>query len=250
MLLQLPVALSTFAKVKVQVTGLGQLPALSLPADDDPEAASALNTCMDTPASKLHAVAHQVQQKQPGGPLTAYPCAAGHCQVTCQKVRAHVLQHNLMSYNPSVAFACCITTALPNRHNCSAELVPLWSQTVVGNVYKGLVAQQSHLNINLSGVKSSISLGPLSTTELDAALSVAIQCQLTERGWSQLDKQHFVAADIWDVTASGQQDCSSVKVSLACHAPAHVLLHVETGMPYSSAVADASAVPQRHYRLA
>ena len=90
MLLQLPVALSTFAKVKVQVTGVGQLSALGLPADDDPEAASVLNTCMDTPMSKLHAVAHQVQQKQPGGPLTAHPCAAGHCQVTCQKVRVNV----------------------------------------------------------------------------------------------------------------------------------------------------------------
>lgn len=94
MLLQLPVALSTFAKVKLQVTGLGQLSALSPPADDDPEAATALNTCMDTSMSKLHAVAHQVQQKQPGGPLTAYPCAAGHCQVTCQKVRVDVLRQS------------------------------------------------------------------------------------------------------------------------------------------------------------
>lgn len=103
MLLQLPVALSTFAKVKVQVTGLGQLSASSLPADDDSDAASALNTCVKTPMSKLHAVAHQVQQKQPGGPLTAYPCAAGHCQVTCQKVRLCVLQQTIGS-SPSVTF--------------------------------------------------------------------------------------------------------------------------------------------------
>ena len=91
MLLQLPVTLSAFAKVKVQVTGLGQLSALSLPADHDPETATPLSTCTDTQITKLHAVAHQVQQKQPGGPLVAYPCAAGHCQVTCQKVRLKIL---------------------------------------------------------------------------------------------------------------------------------------------------------------
>lgn len=91
MLLQLPVTLSGFAKVKVQVTGLGQLSALSLPADHDPETATPLSTCTDTQTTKLHAVAHQVQQKQPGGPLVAYPCAAGHCQVTCQKVRLNIL---------------------------------------------------------------------------------------------------------------------------------------------------------------
>lgn len=137
---------------------------------------------------------------------------------------------------------------VPDRDSCSAELVPLRLQTVVGNVYKGLAAQQSHLSIKLSGVKSSISLGPLSTTELDAALTVALQCQLREHGWSQLDRQHFVGTNIWDVAARGQQDCSSVKVSLACHAPAHVLLHIETGTPYSSAVADASAVPLLRFR--
>lgn len=91
MLLQLPVALSSYAKVKVQVTGLGQLSALSLPADHDPESATPLTTCMDTQTTKLHAVAHQVQQQQPGGPLVAYPCAAGHCQVTCHKVRLDIL---------------------------------------------------------------------------------------------------------------------------------------------------------------
>lgn len=82
MLLQLPVAFSTFAKVKVQVPGqLSELPEV-----DEP-----LATCLETQTTKLHAVAHQVQQKQPGGPLTAYPCAAGHCQVTCHKVRVDIL---------------------------------------------------------------------------------------------------------------------------------------------------------------
>ena len=108
-------------------------------------------------------------------------------------------------------------------------------QTVVGDVYKGLAAQQSQLNIKLSGVKSSISLGPLSTVELDAALSIAVQSQLTEQGYSQLDKQHFVGGNIWDLqlgaSGHGQQTCRSVKVSVACHAPAYVAMHLETGAP-------------------
>ena len=114
----------------------------------------------------------------------------------------------------------------------------LCMQTVIGNVYKGLTAQQSRIDVKLSGVKSSISLGPLSTIELDAALSIAVQSQLTEHGWSQLDRQHFVRGDIWDLGASGQQSCHSVKVSVACHAPAHVTMHIETGAPVWLAAAD------------
>lgn len=98
MLLQLPLTLSVFAKVKVQVTGLGQLLALGLlaAADDDPE--TPLSTGLDTQTTKLHAVTQQVQQKQPGGPLVAYPCAAGHCQVTCQKVRLNILPQNKLYF--------------------------------------------------------------------------------------------------------------------------------------------------------
>lgn len=95
-------------------------------------------------------------------------------------------------------------------------------------MYKGLTAQQSHLNIKLSGVKSSITLGPLSTIELDAALSVAVQSRLREHGWPQLDKQQFVGSNVWDLAASGQQ-IPSVKVSVACDAPAYVVMRVETG---------------------
>lgn len=118
----------------------------------------------------------------------------------------------------------------------------LCAQTVVGNVYKGLTAQQSHLNIKLSGVKSSITLGPLSTIELAAALSVAVQSWLAEHGWSQLDKQHFVGSNVWDLAPSGQQTCRSVKVSVACHAPAYAVLRVETGAPSSLGAADVSTV--------
>ena len=103
-------------------------------------------------------------------------------------------------------------------------------QTVVGTVYKGLAAQQSQLHIKLSGVKSSISLASLSTAELEAALNVAVQSHLTQHGWLQLDRHHFVGGSIWDAEASGQQACHSVKVSLTCRAPAHVLMRIETGM--------------------
>ena len=113
-------------------------------------------------------------------------------------------------------------------------------QTVVGTVYKGLTAQQSHLDIKLSGVKSSITLGPLSTSELDAALGIAVQSWLAEHGWSQLDKQHFVGSNVWDLAASGQQMYRSVKVSVACHVPAYVIMRVETGAPSSLGAAEVS----------
>lgn len=85
MLLQLPVALSAFARVQVQLPS--QLPALS--ADDEFEETATPHSISQT--TELLAVAHQVQQQQPGGPLVAYPCTAGYCQVTCQKVRCHQL---------------------------------------------------------------------------------------------------------------------------------------------------------------
>lgn len=108
-------------------------------------------------------------------------------------------------------------------------------QAFVVNVYKGLLAQQSHLHIKLSGVKSSIFKPPLPNIELEAALNVAVQSQLSQHGWFQLDRQQLVTGDIWDQQASGQQACYSVKLSLACHAPGYVLMRMQTGAPSSSA---------------
>lgn len=85
MLLQLPVALSAFARVQVQLPS--QLPALS--ADDETEETATPPSISQT--TELHTIAHQVQQLQPGGPLVAYPCTAGYCQVTCQKARIYQL---------------------------------------------------------------------------------------------------------------------------------------------------------------
>ena len=110
MLLQLPVALSAFARVQVQLPG--QLPAVS--ADDElEEPATSPSICTDSRTTKLYAIAHEVQQKQPGGPLVAYPCTAGYCQVTCQKVRIDVLQ--LMELNHVQMFPIC---QLPS-HGCT-----------------------------------------------------------------------------------------------------------------------------------
>lgn len=108
-------------------------------------------------------------------------------------------------------------------------------QAFVVNVYKGLLAQQSHLHIKLSGVKSSVFKPPLPNIELEAALNVAVQSQLTQHGWSQLDRQQLVTGNVWGQQASGQQACYSVKLSLICHAPGYVWMRMQTGAPASLA---------------
>ena len=62
-----------------------------------------------------------------------------------------------------------------------AEQLQLSLQSVVSNVYKGLRAQQNELHIRMTDVKSSVSLAPLSTTELATALSIAIQSLLARQ---------------------------------------------------------------------
>lgn len=111
-----------------------------------------------------------------------------------------------------------------------AEQLQLSLQSVVSNVYKGLRAQQNELHIRMTDVKSSVSLAPLSTTELATALSIAIQSLLAGQGWSQLDRQHMVDSTLWDLDASRQQACHSVKLSVACQAPANAVVCVNTGM--------------------
>ena len=82
-LLQLPVPLSTFVKVKVQVPAQTSGLPTGHAAIEDTAMPSSLNLQM----LSLIATSSKVQQKQPGGPLIAHPCTAGHCQVICHKVR-------------------------------------------------------------------------------------------------------------------------------------------------------------------
>ena len=107
-------------------------------------------------------------------------------------------------------------------------------QTAVGNVYKGLKAQQSHLQIKMPDVKSSVSLSTLSNPELEAAFSTAVQVRLTSQGWSKLDHSHLVHCSLWDSQAGNQQACSSVRISVACCNSATVVIQAEPGMPQLS----------------
>jgi len=104
-------------------------------------------------------------------------------------------------------------------------------QTAVGNVYKGLKAQQSHLQIKMPDVKSSVSLSALSNPELEAAFSTAVQVRLTSQGWSKLDHSHLVHCSLWNSQAGNQQAFSSVRISVTCCDPATVMIQAETGMP-------------------
>ena len=106
-------------------------------------------------------------------------------------------------------------------------------QTAVGNVYKGLKAQQSHLQIKMPDVKSSVSLSTLSNPELEAAFSTAVQVRLTSQGWSKLDQSHLVHCNLWNSQAGSQQAYSSVRISVTCCNPATVMLQAEAGMPQS-----------------
>lgn len=81
-LLQLPVPLSTLVKVKVQVP----LQTAALPNGHADDEDTVLPCSLNSQIISLLA-ATIVQQKQPGGPLIAHPCTAGHCQVFCHKVR-------------------------------------------------------------------------------------------------------------------------------------------------------------------
>ncbi len=104
-------------------------------------------------------------------------------------------------------------------------------QSAVGNVYKGLKAQQSHLQIKMPDVKSSVSLSALSNPELEAAFSTAVQVSLTSHGWSKLDHSHLVNCSLWNSQAGNQQACPSVRTSVTCCNPATVMIQAETGMP-------------------
>ena len=83
MLLQLPVPLAAFVKVKAQV----QEQALAVPDEhaESEETPTPHSMHMDTLAMRLQLASRQIHQRQPGGPLTAYACTAGHCQVICLK---------------------------------------------------------------------------------------------------------------------------------------------------------------------
>ncbi len=104
-------------------------------------------------------------------------------------------------------------------------------QSAVANVYKGLKAQQSQLQIKMPDVKSSVSLSALSNPELEAAFSTAIQIRLTSQGWSKLDHSHLVHCSLWNSEAGNQQACLSIRISVTCCNPATVMIQAETGMP-------------------
>lgn len=124
------------------------------------------------------------------------------------------------------AFFSPLCLPLPHDHMTARVL-----QSAVGNVYKGLKAQQSHLQIKMPDVKSSVSLFALSITELEAAFSIAVQVTLTSQGWSKLDHSHLVNCSLWNSQAGNQQACSSVRISVTCCNPATVMIQAETGKP-------------------
>ena len=110
-----------------------------------------------------------------------------------------------------------------------------WSllQTLVGSVYKALKAQQNQLGVKMPDVKSSVSLSPLSASELAAAFSTAIQACLVHQGWSLLEREHLLNSSTWHPATGSEQTCHSVKLSVTCFAPSTVLLHIQTGAAFA-----------------
>ena len=103
------------------------------------------------------------------------------------------------------------------------------TQTLVGSVYKALKAQQNQLGVRMPDVKSSVSLSPLSASELAAAFSTATQACLIQQGWSLLERDHLLNS-AWHPSAGSEQKCQSLKMSVTCFAPSTVLLDIQTGV--------------------
>ena len=102
-------------------------------------------------------------------------------------------------------------------------------QAAVASIYKSLKAQQSQLQIKMPDVKSSVSLSVMSTEELEAAFSTAVQASLTNQGWSLLEHRHLIDCSWWSMEAGKQQACQSVRISVSCHSPATVAVQAATG---------------------
>lgn len=212
MLLQLPAPFASFVTVKIP------LPAKGSTAPARQSAAAEAFPQVNDHTARLHKLASEVLIKQPGGPLVAYPNYAGQCQVVCPKVW---LAKTTGGIHSAVSAQWSVANLLVQK---------LWHlQTAVGSVYKSLKAQQSQLQIKMPDVKSSVSLSPLSNSELEAAFCTAVQAMLTRQGWSLLKRQHFLDSSIWTLEAGKQEGCQSVRLSVTCCAPATVVVQMQTG---------------------
>ncbi|KAL0019186.1 hypothetical protein WJX77_001417 [Trebouxia sp. C0004] len=141
--------------------------------------------------------------------------------VDAHTAKLHELSNTVLAKQPGgslVAYPC-------GAGHCQV----ICHKSVVGNIYKGLKAQQSHLEIKMPDVKTSVSLSALSNPELEAAFSTAVQVRLTSQGWSKLDHSHLVHY-LWSSQAGNQEACSSVKISVTCCNPATVMIQAETGV--------------------
>ena len=214
-LLQLPVPTSSFVSVKVPVSA--KLP-LATPARQALSAESAI-WHVDAQITSLLELSESINARQLGVPCVAYPASAGHCQVVCHKV----LDSKLRS---TVFCSSVVHIALLRANKLGHGLM----QTLVGSIYKALKAQQNQLGVKMPDVKSSVSLSPLSASELAAAFSTAIQACLVNQGWFLLEREHLLNSSTWHPATGSEQTCQSVKLSVTCFAPSTVLLHIQTGV--------------------